>query len=786
MPLPAELQAFLNTQDCMPINDLQQVDALSGLVESISSLNTEISWQEQFQMPTTVLSAENYFIAGDTTTLNDYPNQSYSNIGINTQTNIMGIPLNLTGNAVLLNKQLDPKLSSFGLQYDYHRYLDQLKQQYLPIQSLSELTDMELNPLQLNEIEQKALQREVQLLLYRQILNNERFIEYRKAKEHELDSLVSSKLNLVSDQLNLSSKDSIRLIEAYTKTNLSQRIVDYRSQEKPKLDEQQWNTIKRELCQRALQHPKTLSFQSNTELFIDSLVQRIQPDMLQSVDPKYLNQLKTGFAPIQLINQNYKQLWQQKQAEDFRLWRDIRTKADKFEQQILEYQDTEYLKTKILQSDSTSKLQRLLLLTRGANIGLFSVNESELNIRHLVLNGIQYQYEDQAFFGQVSYGNQALNSNFFPSLGNVFLNRFLGRNFIFLQAGIGQQAEDHLSFAYLQARDVSDARDSTFSFPKFNRVFNVSGQKTISKTLALVVETGFSDYDLGSFQLSTDENPNSQQERLAATIGLNYTFPKTGLMANLSYFHIGSQYVTMGNPFLLTGRQGLSAALKARLFDNKLLANATLKYGHGTREEATFEEWQIMGELSYQFGKQNTVSARFMPNLFDQAVYDYNINVTSNIYTIQSTLYKEIGGIPSNSVLSLTNLRTDFQYLDSLQVNDATYLYVQELWLLGANNTLSATWMLGVNQWWRGDLEDFLFQLDYKFPVGKQTISGGGQLLKQRQYDGLWQYGLTTQMNFKIWESLSLNCFLIYRNFLKQSILKGRQLLGNLSLQYAL
>lgn len=558
------------------------------------------------------------------------------------------------------------------------------------------------------------------------------------------------------------------------------------------LSEEELKTLKSELqytiYQRVINNTKFINYKSLIGQKMDSLVLQQVDGLLP--DSTILDTIRTQLDEIKAIETQYEKYWELKKKVDFKVLKNIKTKTDSVVATLKEQAHPENFKKHLLQQSKVKSLERFFLLTKAMDVGMFNLEDSDLVAKYLTLNGIHYSFEGNKLFGEVAYGNQSLTTAFLPSFNALWLNRYYGRRFLFAKVGVKSENETtRTQFSFLQADDRPHPEDSLFIFPKRNRVLAWSGQMGLGQNKYLRLDAAISEQTLGILGNTNGGNDNGvDEDRVALNLMSGYQWKKLNASMELGYFYHGANYLSLGNPFLLTNRQGLSWNAKIEGFKNKLSLSLDAKYGKAIKEENAlgFRDFQLLGELRYQFAKQSAISLRMMPNVYQQSHPNHLARTQNLIYSLQSSWHTNIKKSQLLSVWSLTNLRTDFEVIDTVRVESFAYSYLQEVLMFPNGHTLNATAMMGFkHKKWLSEFSEALMDLNYSLPLAAFKMGIGSQLIKRQLYQE-WQYGFTGQLSCAFSKKGNLAAHLTFRNKLNRSTANLKQLFGNVTFRLQL
>ena len=746
-----KILSYLETHELLPDSVSLNINGLSEVenrLEKEKGISRRIS-------PEISIALNNFVASKDTNLYSNIDKLVYSNLQIGTRISLGDIPFSLGGNLVWLDGAYNANLSTFIFSFDEKQFLNNLKIKHYSVPKTEDFFNPTRNILDLTEQELEEIEKRKRFLYYQQVISHPKFRAHKSELENKTDSLI------IDLQKNIGVDTLIREGNSWKYTIDS--VINS--------NQNHFNTDPLDFAEMGLQDRADSAFLNNN-LNVD-------------IDTALLYKYEESLDLLYEVEDNYKKAWRERSRQDYRTWRQIEEKTKTFDEKLKQIENPKNLKERLLNENRLSPFQKILMNTKGLELGQYSLHDSELTARYLNLTGINYEYTGSSVFGQVAYGNQVLPSLFFFQSD---LNHKNQRRYLFLKGGIGKETANYTQISYLQVNEKDLSGDSTFVFPKQNRVVAWKGQLAFEEQLGLTSEFAFSDLDFGN-QSAIDFGNQSGWNSQKMAIATKFSFkPKSNkLKIGTGYFYTGPQYSSLGNPFLLTNRQGVSLEAKGDLFNRRIILNGTAKYGKSIDESLfnAFKDFQFLGEATFRFGKRNSLKASVMPNVYNQNIYD-NQEVRSQnvIYSVQGTFVKKIKRTQAITVFNMTNLRTNFQILDSTQINNSVYLYLQEMVILTERQSLNFTGMLGTENGFSTNFSDVLFQTDYSIAFDRLSLTAGIQYIKD-QYTKKPQYGFINSLNFKPFPNSTLSLFWNYRNTFEQyNLFNPSQLTANLSFQY--
>lgn len=514
------------------------------------------------------------------------------------------------------------------------------------------------------------------------------------------------------------------------------------------LSEEEQNILQNEVRFQFYQYLITHPSFSQTKIALDSTIHSLHS--IQDSIP--LKDLQIQLVQLQQIEQQYRQHWDEKSNYLQTHVNTLQQKTTAFLQQLKKYDDPQYLKQQLLKRSDLSIKDKLFILTRRFDLGRFHLSSRKIAVKHLVLNGLHYQIEQQRWFAGVAWGRQSFTTNFLPNFNRSFFDRFSNNQALYLKAGIGTETSNHLQVNILHMKEGGERSDSIYLYPKRNVVFTLAGQQQVGQDWHLVSELAFADHDLVGTNL---EGPDGATDplRMAGEISLAYRPSQQPYSLAFGAFYTGPRFISLGNPFLLTNRQGVLLKLGSQV-SKKLQLDLDIKYGQSIGTDNLFEgelsDLQIVGGLQWQLNKNVNVSLKIAPNTFKQSgAGEFNVSNNNSLYHLQTSLKSNVLSHELQSIIGFTNYRSNFSFYDTTALDQFNYLYLQESLSLSDNQSLNITVTLGSTNPFKDDLTEVFSQVGYGHQKNNIHISLGGQFLQDR-FEAAWRYGISSQLQWRI------------------------------------
>ncbi len=318
-----------------------------------------------------------------------------------------------------------------------------------------------------------------------------------------------------------------------------------------------------EQYQYIVTHPKFAEKKKQIRLKLDSMEQyffcRVEEFRDSTLKDSVWKQ-RLSLQPFEDIEHKFQKIWELKQKHEHIL-QEIETKAKGYQKELEQFENPNFLIKKALSNKKLSFMDKVKTLTKDFDIGQFNLEVSDYTCKFLLINGIRYHYDNQKIGIQVAYGKQSLLTPINRGLlGKSIFEPFDGRKFIFL--GIDKRLRDSslLTFNFLKADDNGLLTDSTVIYPKHNVVLESIYEKMLNKKFGIDVSMAVSRQEFDDIPLNNVLVKKGLPLAINAHL-LCTPFSKNQVRLALGYFRVEPNFNTLGNPFLLRNREGLSSKL---------------------------------------------------------------------------------------------------------------------------------------------------------------------------------------------------------------------------------
>lgn len=393
------------------------------------------------------------------------------------------------------------------------------------------------------------------------------------------------------------------------------------------------------------------------------------------------------------------------------------------------------------------KGQRLLLHLDKLKAGSFRMADSPFSVNSVPLNGLSFSARKGLHYISASFGVEGRQRRNLPDYARN--NRLVGEGRVVSQAKVGlgglEESHLHLGVTHVKARGPDG---SGASLPKRGVVVMLDARCELGMGTFLDASGAVSGADFSGRSQVDDLHHGlgtpGNRSNLAWLARFGWK-NKGGTEVGVGYQSVGPGFVTLGNLFLLSGRNSLRFDLRQRAFKGKAEARATYIKGTsrtdglypGTRQD------QCSGELSLRLGRRGGRAwASWAPTVFRQdvpgagsALYELNL-VTGGCQFVHGKKGQWL------SFFQVSNNRNEARFGDTSITSGLWYGFFS----LSFNNGRRSFFFnsntgaeLGIRDW----LKDFSHEMGQTLPIGKRLeLTHGAQLTKRFYEPGVF-WGLS-------------------------------------------
>ena len=226
---PPPITRYCSYQDSMSLPLSFTPSNLTGnLPWEADLLMSEPSWEKAIVLPKWTFEANSFYASG--TASSALGGGLFSDLSLSNRLSILGVPVKVSGSLILQNGNVNSRLSSLGVEFDYERFLDRLSREKTQTAFQKKLKE-------LPEKRKKELNEYAQLTNDRKIIGSEQYAQSKRAILNRLDSLSSGTQSHVDSVL----LDSLQKIK--TKFQDFERKVDSLYA----VDSKKWSEITRDI-----------------------------------------------------------------------------------------------------------------------------------------------------------------------------------------------------------------------------------------------------------------------------------------------------------------------------------------------------------------------------------------------------------------------------------------------------------------------------------------------------------------------------------------------------------
>ena len=447
-------------------------------------------------------------------------------------------------------------------------------------------------------------------------------------------------------------------------------------------------------------NPQLQQKSSRWETEIDSLSKLPNTPTIQ----KNLDSLLCNLEVYNKIKTQYNEHLESIQKHDHQVRRGIISKLDSLQKQI-NYNEQQLGESinKIRRDSSVSWLTKFALNTQKFEFGLFSPTLSDFTLQNILLNGAQIQYDNGTIHTSTGIGASRIRRNFYSELPSFFNQEDRGSFFTFIQVGSSQEKKQRLigTIVHNKKRFTSD---TLITFPKEqNQVYSLQYDHLISKTWSFTSEIALSNYRFSNSSISSTEPNNVSPQNLAFQIDLQcYTGKKLGTRWSIGAFRVGPSFLSLGSPFLQSGRNGLDLSVRGNV-TSWLTSSLQLEYYFPNQDyqqisNSRFSDFRLLGKLNARIGRSFRAWAEFSPNYISQTFPESTVATNQFQYLTQGGLIftKRWIARSMNTTFFYSNYQLHWDLPDSVLVNGKNTFWINQgvTWQENLSTSFDLNWML--------------------------------------------------------------------------------------------
>jgi hypothetical protein len=410
------------------------------------------------------------------------------------------------------------------------------------------------------------------------------------------------------------------------------------------------------------------------------------------------------------------------------------TAKRKYEQEEKALNNPSNIEKLLLENHQLSGFEKLLMGVQKFSIGQSGEEISEFTFHNFMMNGVNVGYKSGDMYNYVGYGKVVAVVNPFLMTGIAVPN--YNRTVEFVRTGEGTENGPNL---YATIIKIADPGSST-SLNESNWVFDLTKNIAIGKNVDIEAELAKSTYSYTKATSDTISLPFSPQDNnsFAFAVRGKGTIPGINTTVKSEFSQTGGDFVTLGNPYLISGANKYEIDLTQPI-SKKLLVNVggTHIVENTASSDGTkgIDNWV---QFSVLFKPTSLINMEFKyaPLQFQQESGTiYANSLTNNISQISFTGSISSRIFEKNSTTSI--FAGNFQYntaevsqLLSQNLN-LSYYMINELFIISSTQGINISVDESRNNW-TGTLSQFIGQSMYNWNLKKAlTVALGPEWIEQ-------------------------------------------------------
>ncbi len=643
------LENFYGLADSMAISTIKE-KWMSDYFGDILNLNkiTQPRWN---------LETNNFYASGQSASY--FGEGLYSNLRLEHQLEIAGLPVGVFGDLILQNNQVNSRLSTIGIEFNQEALLNRYKEQL-----------------------------------------------GKKAIQETFEDLENEQRQSMKENFSIQSSRKVLLSDAYQarKATLFHHIDSLRNAMQPRKDSVLLDSLQR--LRDGIER---------TELRVDSL---------------YNAGLSKWNETQQVLQQ-----WRVKVLE---------------RQKVLEEKLQAGSMHEYTQKYAGKRNWRFLLLNFSQfRLGSFRIRGSPFDVSSVPLHGIGLEIRRNGYYASLNYGKEGRQQRRLPDYIRNLRLAGEGRKILHVKSGIGVPEKSHLHLAFSSIQVPEASMDTAYStFPKRNVLISLDSKYLVSEEVFIELTGSVSNADFTGTS-STKELLGSMYDKsvqegnnMAGLLRFGWRDKKGQSEYTVGCQTVGSNFVTLGNLFLINNRNTIRLDGKQRFLHNR--GQVKISYAKGTTNTATnvtpgVQQDQFSGEISYRFNKYGSRAwVSYSPSFYLQNVPGADATVYQlNLATLGAQWVFPRGKKGQwMTMLQLTNYSDQSQYGDTSMVTGLWYGMLTQTYTSDKYSiTVSAN--IGMDKDDLRLVRDFNMDVSQSFMMKNIQIIQGIQVVKRFYGSGL-------------------------------------------------
>lgn len=285
---------------------------------------------------------------------------------------------------------------------------------------------------------------------------------------------------------------------------------------------------------------------------------------------------------------------------------------------------------------------KYLQMFRELKTGTYRLSGSNLDVSSIPLNGAKAAIFRHGYYVGMSYGQESSPSKYLPSYAQNLKLNGTGRRVMNVRSGLGTPEGNHAHIVYTDIRlPANHPTEDSFlpTLPVRNILLTLDAQYNLGKQFftTLIASASGSDYSgTARFSALTESlfQPEKQTANKAVLGKIGWQSKKQNTVMAVGYQSTGNEFVTLGNLFLLTNRNGVRLEYKQKMFRQRLSVKTCYIFTQLSDKQEVVNassQNQYSVEATIRLGKRGSrVWAQYAPAVYtnqggETAAYQINL-----------------------------------------------------------------------------------------------------------------------------------------------------------------
>lgn len=489
-------------------------------------------------------------------------------------------------------------------------------------------------------------------------------------------------------------------------------------------------------------------------------------------DTTELHTLRTDLYLYKQLEKRYDQLFAIKKNYNSLVKADSSEK--KYEQEEKMLNNPGGVEKVLDKNQQLSKYEHFLMGVQKFSIGQCSEEISEFTLHSFVMKGVNVGYKSDDVYTEVGYGKEIAAIDPFLITGINVPN--YNRTVEFARAGEGTENGSNFYATIIKIADPGGAN----SINETNWIYDITKQIAFGKNVQLQAEIAKSNFSYvpGNFTLEPLTATSNDINTLAYALRGKGTIPGLKTVLKMEVSKTGDDFVTLGNPYLITGATKYEIELSQQI-GKKL--NVDIGGTHMIEtpvvsdESKETENW-IQFTILYRPITSINIEFKYAPSQFQQesgTVYANSTTNNINQISFTGTMLSKIFGKDATTSVFAGNFQYSTNAAESSQLLsqnlNLSYYMVNEIVMLGPTQGINLSIDESRNNW-TGSLSQFIAESTYNWSLKKTlTIALGPQWVEQ---PGIIadEAGLTCSLNGSVQKWIRIGLQVTSRNSMEKPL----------------